>query len=339
MAETAGPAGEGAEPGDDLPGDDLPGDETELLAAFDRLAPQGSVRWNFEDAMGRLSSSDRRATSIEPWLGLPADLWERGRGTKASERVMGDVVRVVAQELTEYTQRLVADVRETSAEASPVFDALRFLAARVDQLEAAADPLGMRPAELALATPDVSEWAGSVPSWIGDRTEGPVVVGELADLSVLEAVAVAGLTVTGVDPRGATVWAAEAVPGLRGSNGAALADVVRHLQGRPADSLSGVVLSGCIDRVSLGAKVDLVDAALRALAPSGALVLLVSDQEAWDASLSPPVRDLLPGRPLHPETWLAILAHRGLHDVAWHRPVHGSVHAVVAGAARPRVGA
>ncbi|MGA2838214.1 MAG: hypothetical protein ABSF84_16620 [Acidimicrobiales bacterium] len=336
MAESAEPEREETGAGDRAA--ELPADERELLAAFARLAPQESVQWNFEDAMRRLSSSDGRSTWIEPWLGLPTDLWERGRGAKASERVLGDVVRVVAQELTEYTQRLVADARQNSAETSAVSDALRYLAARVEQLEAAADPLGMRPAELALPIPDTSEWAGSVPSWIGERAEHPVVVGELADLSVLEAVAGTGAAVTGVDPRGATVWAADSVPGLGGTNGTVLADVATHLRGLPADSLSGAVLSGCIDRVSLGAKVDLVDAALRALAPGGTLVLLICDQVAWDARLSPPVRDLLPGRPLHPETWSAILAHRGVQDATWHRAERGTVHAVVADVDRSQVG-
>jgi hypothetical protein len=332
VAETDGSAGE--DPGAADARGELTPDERTLLDAFARLAPQGTVRWNFEDAMRRLSTPDGD-TPMEPWLGLPDDLWERGRGTKASERVMGDVIRVVAQELTEYTQRIVAEATRTAAEEPAVSDALRFLAARVDQLEAAADPLGIRPGELALPTPDASEWATSVPAWIASRAEGPVVVGELAERSVLEAVAGTGMSVTGVDPRGVSVWGAGSGPsGERGSTGIVLAEVVDHLGGLPARSLSAAVLSGCIDRAPLGAKVQVVDAALAALAPGGTLVLLIWDQAAWDAGLPPPVRDLLPGRPLHPETWAVVLAHRGVSDAVWHRAERGPLHAVVAGVER-----
>ena len=48
---------------------------------------------------------DQRDRRVAPWGGLPADLWERGPEAKASERVLGDVVKIVAQDLTEYTER------------------------------------------------------------------------------------------------------------------------------------------------------------------------------------------------------------------------------------------
>jgi hypothetical protein len=106
--------------------------------------------------------------------------------------------------------------------------------------------------------------------------------------------------------------------------------VVDHLRSLPDASRGCIVLAGCIDRCDLARKVDLVDEARRVVASGGTLVLLVTDQAAWDASLDPVVRDLLPGRPLHPETWLAVLAHRGVAGPRWLRPPSGSVHAVVA---------
>ena len=97
---------------------DLPEDEQELLEAFARLAPEGSAEWNFENSMRRLSTPAERPTWVGPWSGLPADLWERGRATKASERVMGDVIKVVAQDLTDYTQQAVDELRRFVPEAS-----------------------------------------------------------------------------------------------------------------------------------------------------------------------------------------------------------------------------
>lgn len=313
----------------------LADDERELLEGFDRLAPEGTVHWAFDDAMRRLSTPGERATWIEPWSGLPADLWDRGRGAKAGERVLGDVIKAVAQNLTEYTQRIVDDVRRTTPEETTVSDAFRLLAARVERLESVADPLGIRPAELDLPAPDFGEWVGEVPVWLGEPGALPVVVGETGGRSVVDAVVAGGAQVDAVDPRGAVVWALGKMPaGRPGQMHIALAEVVEHLHGLSAGSRSGVVLSGSVDRVTLAGKVDLIDAALRALAPGGTLVVLTVDQAAWDAALAPGVRDLLPGRPLHPDTWALVLERRGFPVPDVHLAVGGTVHAIVARSAR-----
>ena len=111
----------------------------------------------------------------------------------------------------------------------------------------------------------------------------------------------------GVDPRGAVVWAADAAFEV-GDRAGSTSPWPRWstICGRSPEASRGcVVLSGCVDRADLAGKVDLVDEARRVVAPGGTLVLLVTDQAAWDAALDPVVRDLLPGRPLHPETWRA----------------------------------
>ena len=168
--------------------------------------------------------------------------------------------------------------------------------------------------------------------WTAGRTDLPVLMGELGDDGLLTALAGGGAMVEGVDPRGTVVWAADAAFEVgSGRIAIALAEVVDHL-GSLADASRGcVVLAGCVDRADLPRKVDLVDQARRVVAPGGTLVLLVTDQQAWDEALDPVVRDLLPGRPLHPETWRTVLAHRGVDGAIWHRPGHGRVHAVVAG--------
>jgi len=289
------------------------------------------VQWGFDDAMRRLSSPDERGTWVEPWYGLPADLWERGRGAKASERVLGDVITALAQELTEYSQRIVDDVRRTVPVDTAIFDALRYLAARVEQLERAVDPLGIRPADLPVPDLDASAWAPSLEGWLADAGDHPVVVGELGDPGLLAAVAATGADVDGVDPRAAVAWARrDAAPGRPGQVRATPADVVEHLRRLPPASRSGVVLAGCVDRAALSDKVAQVTAAVRALVPGGRLVLLVGDQTAWDARLAPAVRDLLPGRPLHPDTWRLVLAHLGLDGPEAHVAERGDVHAVVA---------
>jgi hypothetical protein len=323
------PNGPGVERTGDRPG--LAEDERQLLDGFYRLAPEDTVHWAFEDTMRRLSNPDERATWIEPWDGLPPDLWDRGRLAKAGERAFGDVIKRVAQELTEYTQRIVDDVRRTTPEETTVSAALWQLAARLERLESLADPTGIRPAELDLPAPDAGEWVANIPLWLGTPTGLPVVIGEAGVRPVLDAVVAAGAPVDVVDPRGVVAWAlGEAPPGDPGQVSVAMGEVTDHLSGLPADSRSGVVLSGCVDRIALAGKVDLMDAALRALTPGGALVVLTVDQVAWDADLAPSVRDLLPGRPFHPETWALVLEHRGFPAPEVHLASNGTVHAIVA---------
>jgi len=161
------------------------------------------------------------------------------------------------------------------------------------------------------------------------------VVGELGTDELVTRVADAGVTVDAVDPRGAVVWAATASlterpdPGSAGTT-VTMAEVVDHLRTLPADSRGCVILSGCVDRAGLPGKVELVDESVRVLARGGTLVLLATDQGAWDAALDPVGRDLLPGRPLHPEAWQTVLTHRGVPGSVWLTAPSGTVHAVVA---------
>ncbi len=87
-----------------------------------------------------------------PWQGLPDDLWERGRSARIGQRLVGDVVGAMAD-------LLAADARSAAEEVAgavnvAVWDALRYLAARVEVLEARIDPLGLEAAEWPGPEPD-----------------------------------------------------------------------------------------------------------------------------------------------------------------------------------------
>jgi SAM-dependent methyltransferase len=312
----------------------LPGaDEDELLAAFDRLAPQGGVRWAFDDAARRVDLPDHdSAAGAHPWTGLPDDLWERGRSARIGQRFVGEVATVMA-DLLAADARASADAAVEAVNGDrfvATWDALQYLSARVEALEARVDPLRLEPAEWAVEAPDASEWHGLVGEWLstgpvaGD--EGPVLVGESGDGSLVAALRSRGLTVVGVEPRGAEVWESFAgqVPGI------VFDHVGRHLRTLGDKSAAGVVLLGCIDRADLAGKADLLAEAIRVVRPGGALVVLPADQGRWDAALGVTGRDLAPGRPFHPETWSLLLGRSGAVDVAWHRPATGALHAVVA---------
>jgi hypothetical protein len=212
------------------------------------------------------------------------------------------------------------------------WDALRYLAARIEALEARNDPVGSPTWGLDLPAPDLTEWASSVGPWcepVGDRST--IVVGELGDGSVLDALAEAGRSARGVDPRGPSVWRAFGAARVgRSTPDLVFDEVAAHLASLPDGSAAAVVLAGCVDRIDPPGKLALAEDAVRVVDPGGSVVVLSSDQAAFDRSLPPPALDLLGGRPFHPETWLFLFERAGASEVVWHRPERGSVHAVVA---------
>ncbi|MGD0391462.1 MAG: hypothetical protein ABSC41_02345 [Acidimicrobiales bacterium] len=324
---TAGEPGGGAE----AVTEDVSAGERELLAAFDRLSPQGGLRWGFDDAMRRIEHPD--ADSGEggsPWTGLPDDLWERGRSARIGQRFVGDVAGVMAD-------ILAADARSAAERAAgavnlAVWDALRYLAARVEALEGRIDPLGLETAEWPGPSPDPGEWAEVVDTWLGPPDpDAPIVVGESGDGALLGALRGAGRKVVGVEPRGAAAWRSMmAAGGVGQAEDVVFSEVGPRLKSMPDASAAGVVLVGCVDRLDLGGQLGLLEQSVRVVVPGGTIVVLVADQSAWSGSLSPPARDLAPGRPLHPETWRFLLHRSGAAEVDWYRPTAGVVHAVVA---------
>ena len=327
---SSGPAGsfEGEHPAPDA----LSPEEQGVLAAFERLRPEGSLRFAFDAAMLQLDRPEHTASTRLPWAGLPGDLWERGRAARISRRFVGDVTAALA-EVMAADARAAADAAVSAGHEDrfrAAYDALRFLAARVETLEDRSDPSKLVPADLDLPVPDCSEWTDSLTAWLGRDTSaaGPVVVGEARDPRLLSAAAATGRPVFGIEPRGAVVWESLAARPQATLVMAELSDFVAML---PDDSVAGLALAGCVDRIDLVAQCALARHALRAVAPSGCVVLFVTDQTRWDEALDPPCRDLLPGRPLHPETWSLLLRRSGADSVVWHRPSsEGAVHAVVA---------
>ena len=108
-----------------------------------------------------------------------------------------------------------------------------------------------------------------------------------------------------------------------------MAEVLDHLRTVPPDARAGTVLAGCVDRLGLAAKAELLAEAIRVTRPDGVVIVLATDQSAWDAALDPSARDLAPGRPLHPETWSLLFRRSGLVDVGSHHPGSSALHAVV----------
>ncbi len=309
--------------------DDPGADEQELLAAFDRLRPQGNLKWGFDDAMRRLSEPGGGAGAAGiPWAGLPDDLWERGRSARIGQRFVGDVAGVMASILAA-DARVAADAAMDDRMLA-AWDALRYLEARLESLESRVDPVdaGLDGPRVAVPEPNVSVWTPEVAGWFeSPDPAGPIIVGESGDGTLMTALERSGHRVRGVEPRGGEVWSAFADPQIHA--GPVLSEVREFLATAEDRSASGVVLVGAVDRLDLPAKLGLLADAIRVVGPAGTVVLLVTDQSRWDASLPTVARDLVPGRPLHPETWLFLLRRFGVADPTWHRSSDGSMHTLV----------
>ncbi|HEX3840627.1 MAG TPA: hypothetical protein VHU85_07535 [Acidimicrobiales bacterium] len=310
-------------------GDGPEPDEEELLAGFDRLRPQGSLQWGFDDAMRRLSErGEGTGAAGVPWEGLPDDLWERGRSARIGQRFVGDVAGVLASILAADARAAADAAMDDRLIAS--WDALRYLAARLESLEARVDPVGdlLAGPPLPIPVPEVSRWRDAVAGWFesSDRTR-PVIVGEAGTGALVAALEGAGHRVRGVEPRGEAVWSAFADQQIE--DGVVLSEVAEFLAAAETASAAGVILVGAVDRLDLAAKLALLAHAVRVVGPGGTVALLVTDQSTWDETLPTVGRDLAPGRPLHPETWLYLLRRLGVVNPSWHRSEDGSGHALV----------
>jgi len=323
----------------------------ELAAAFSRRAPQGTARWNFSDAFTRLEKRFGAVTpgSVAPGAVTPGSVTPRaatagsvtpgspaapapvpGTRTQAVEQShsmlhrLGD--RYVAERLRPWIEELAAAATERALEEGlgriegdlaggfdATVEAFRFLGARVEAIEDLAtrerEPID---AVAWLAPPPaLGEWSGPVADWIADsHPAGEVVHGECGEGELTVAIAEAGLTVRGAEPRGAVAWRAAE----RGVD-VYIGHVSELISSMATGSLGGLVLSGVVDRAPLGELVGLLDLATGRLAPGAPLVVVSTLPEAaargWDAV----ARDLLPGRPLHPETWDLLLLRAGYVEV------------------------
>jgi hypothetical protein len=77
-----------------------------------------------------------------------------------------------------------------------------------------------------------------------------------------------------------------------------------------------------VDRLPVEELVALVETAVERLAAGAPLVVVGTRPETADG-WDPVARDLLPGRPLHPETWEVLLARAGFVEVGRLEPLPG----------------
>jgi hypothetical protein len=191
-------------------------------------------------------------------------------------------------------------------------EALRFLARRVELLEdaAARRAAPVLATDSLLPTASVARWAGPIAelarqqAWAGD-----VVHGDCGDGSLVAGLRTAGIVARGFEPSGPPAWEA-----WQRDLPVRLGDIAAELTRPDGEPLGAVVLSGIVDRTPIEGLVVLLGAAVDRLSPGGVVVVIGSDPATALTGWPAVARDLLPGRPLHLETWQLLLSRAGLAE-------------------------
>jgi len=264
-------------------GDFPPGMERDLDLVFARFAP---VAVHGDDLDGLISSADR-TSFIDPDLPTASRLPAVSFVKRVERKLLGWAIRHLTQQITAF--------------GGVVVQALKLIGRRLERLEEVS--AGADPALLGSATTASTNRLDDVLAAHLAGVQGRVLVAESGDGALLRAFL--DLDVYGVEPR-ADLAESAALGGLDVRQEA----VLDHLRLVEAGALSGVVLTGIVDRAPVGAQVALVEHAARVVGPGGRLAIAGTSPSAWGID-NPVEADLAPGRPMHPATWVHLLEQLG----------------------------
>ena len=279
-------------------GDFPPSFERKLDELFARFTPTGTHDDHFTDALKLADrsayfdtdvpfGSRRRPQGFTKWVLWQAEAW---------------FVNYVIRQLNHF--------------ASSVMRVLHLLDERLGEVE--------RDVEL-LVTPPLGESdaiaPGADPTFFVEvlrtallapgRPGGRVLHAESGDGSLVELLGSAGFDVYGIDPGTAASDLA-----VRKSIDVRRDDVLGHLASVGDEKLSALILSGCVDRMTVSERRRLLRLAELKLAPGGTVALLLTSPGAWGEKVGPVIADLSPGRPWHASTWAYLLSQLGFDEVA-----------------------
>jgi hypothetical protein len=291
-------------------GDFPAGLERELDAMFARYAP-ATTGGDFKEVLERAERTsyvhaDVPTASNHPVLGIVKRLLRT---------VMAFYVRFLAQEVTAF--------------AGAITRAVQLLGQRVEHIEQATVVAAeqalvevQRRADGDVTTMDLEPWV----SWVVDQLRAAGASGgRVLHVESGNGVLVRGLTAAGFDAYGVEPDEGLAMACATLGLDVRADDPLAHLRSIPDGALSGLVLTGLVDRVPIGTVLEITNAATTKLGPGGVLVIVSVGPATWQRALDPVVADLAPGRPLYPETWRHLLQARRLdHVVIEQRSDEGS---------------
>jgi len=224
----------------------------------------------------------------------------------ASNKAVGSYVkRLIRKGLGWYMNFVVAQIVKFAWSVSRMF---HVVVDHVEALEAAVETHRSPdlPAD-AIPVPDpATAWwtAAAIEAVRGvpDR----VLVADCGDGTLLGALCSAGVDAYGVDPSDLVLE-----PALARGLDVRSEGTIDHLRVVAGEALGGMVLTGSLQWLRPNEREQLLELLTTRLVVGGTLVLHSTTPEGWAASVSPVVRDLAPGRPLHAETWAHLLGSRG----------------------------
>ena len=278
-------------------GDFPPSFERRLDELFARFTPTGTADDHFTEA---LKLADRSAYfDIEVPIG-------------SRREPKGFVKWSLWQAEAWFVNYVVTQVNHFAASAMRV---LHLIDERVSDLERDVGLLTAPPLpeeEVLVPGADPQPFADDIRSRLtaAGAPRGRVLHAECGDGALLASLATAGVDAYGVDPgTAASDRAAQAGLDVRRD------DVLGHLGSVADEALAGLVLSACVDRLSLAERRRLLQLAEQKLAARGTLVVLGTTPEVWERTVGPVAADLSPGHPLHPATWAHLIGQLGFSGV------------------------
>ena len=281
-------------------GDFPPSFERKLDELFARFTPTGTSDDHFTEA---LKLADRSAYfDIEVPIG--------------SRKTAKGAVRYALWQAEAWFVRYV--VNELNRFSATTMRVLHLLDERVSDLErdvSLLTPPALVEDELLVAGADTKPFESVIldelrRSVSERKVKGRILHAECGDGSLLVELGAAGLDAYGVDPGTAASDVA-----VRTGLDVRRDDVLGHLESMRTEALAGLVLSACVDRMSITERRRLVNLAELKVAPGGTVVVVGTMPAMWEQTAGPVAADLAPGRPLHPETWEHLLRGVGFTNI------------------------
>lgn len=289
--------------------------ERELDALFEDLVPERLNEHDFEAVLDRAE----RASLID--LHAPIE---------DERRVYSQIKRGVQKLILWYMEYVV---RQLATFAASTTRAVRLLGERVERLEERQEELARRLPDvgddldlLARDLDDAERWAVEIQALLLSRP-GRVVHAEAGDGRLVKRLREAGIDAYGVDPA-----AGEDSLELRRQG------AIDHLLLVGDGALSGLVLSGIVDRATAAAKIALASQAAETVAPGGALAIVGTAPEAWARAVPAAMADLAPGRPFHAATWSLLLERSGFEQIEVTGPAGDEISYLVTARRSPPAG-
>ena len=88
-----------------------------------------------------------------------------------------------------------------------------------------------------------------------------------------------------------------------------------HVQSVGTGALGALVLRGVVERAPIGELMQLLEAVAGRVVVGGRVIVCSMTRAAWGRGSTAAEADLVPGHPLHPDSWQFLLAEYGFADV------------------------